>query len=53
MATAAPTFKKQERIVSNKLIETLFEKGNSQSLAAFPVRIVYAIQEHSGNGAPV
>ena len=53
MTTAAPTFKKQERIVSNKLIETLFEKGNSQSLAAFPVRIVYAIQEHSGNGAPV
>jgi len=53
MVTAAPTFKKQERIVSNKLIETLFEKGNSQSLAAFPVRIVYAIQEHSGNGAPV
>ena len=53
MATAAPTFKKLERIVSNKLIETLFEKGNSQSLAAFPVRIVYAIQEHSGNGAPV
>ena len=28
MTTAAPTFKKQERIVSNKLIETLFEKGN-------------------------
>ena len=53
LVTAAPTFKKQERIVSNKLIETLFEKGNSQSLAAFPVRIVYAIQEHSGNGAPV
>ena len=33
MTTAAPTFKKQERIVSNKLIETLFEKGDSQSLA--------------------
>jgi len=53
MTTAAPTFKKQERIVSNKLIETLFEKGDSQSLAAFPVRAVYATKEHTGTGAPV
>jgi ribonuclease P protein component len=53
MTTAAPTFKKQERIVSNKLIETLFEKGDSQSLAAFPIRTVYALQEHSGKGASV
>jgi len=53
MTTAAPTFKKQERIVSNKLIETLFEKGDSQSLAAFPIRSVYAMQPYSGKGAPV
>jgi len=53
MTTAAPTFKKQERIVSNKLIETLFEKGDSQSLATFPIRTVYALQEHSEKGASV
>lgn len=38
---SAPTFRKQERIVSTKLIETLFEKGSSHSVAAFPLRAVY------------
>ena len=37
----APTFCKKERVVSKKLIESLFEKGDSQSLAAFPMRVVY------------
>ena len=37
----APTFSKKERVVSKKLIESLFEKGDSQSLAAFPMRAVY------------
>ena len=39
--TTAPTFSKEERIVSNLLIETLFEKGNSQSLTAYPLRAVF------------
>ena len=39
---AAPTFRKQERIVSGRLIETLFGKGSSQSLAAYPLKTVQA-----------
>ena len=50
---AAPTFKKQERIVSNKLIETLFGGGRSQSMVAFPLRVVYMIQERTANEPPV
>lgn len=49
----APTFKKQERIVSSLLIETLFGKGDSQSLAAFPLRAVYLQTERRQGCAPV
>ena len=51
--TTAPTFKKEERIVSNLLIETLFEKGNSRSLTAYPLRAVYLRTEHREGCAPV
>ena len=51
--TTAPTFSKEERIVSNLLIETLFEKGNSQSLSAYPLRAVYLRTEHREGCAPV
>ena len=51
--TTAPTFKKEERIVSNLLIETLFEKGNSQSLTAYPLGAVYLRTEHREGCAPV
>lgn len=47
---AAPTFRKQERIVSTRLIEMLFGKGDSQSLSAYPLRVVFlqtARQERS------
>ena len=50
---AAPTFRKQERIVSTRLIEMLFEKGNSQSLAAFPLRAVFLEVIRQEGGAPV
>ena len=50
---AAPTFRKQERIVSGKLIETLFGKVSSQSLAAYPLRVVYMQTEHQEGHAPV
>lgn len=47
--TTAPTFKKEERIVSNLLIETLFEKGSSHSMTAFPLRAVYLkTEQHEG-----
>ena len=42
---APTTFRKQERIVSKLLIETLFEKGDSQSLAAYPLRAIYTQTE--------
>ena len=51
--TTAPTFSKEERIVSNLLIETLFEKGNSLSLNAYPLRAVYVKTEHREGCAPV
>ena len=51
--TTAPTFSKEERIVSNLLIETLFEKGNSRSLTAYPLRAVYLRTEHREGCAPV
>lgn len=51
--TAAPTFRKQERIVSGRLIETLFEKGESQTMAAFPLRAVYLQTERRQGCAPV
>lgn len=44
----SPTFPKQERIVSRKLIEMLFGGGNSRSMSAFPLRIVYL---RTGRGA--
>lgn len=45
---ASPTFNKRERIVSRKLIEQLFSKGSSQSMSAFPLRIVYIQKERDG-----
>ena len=49
----APTFRKQERIVSLKLMETLFEKGSSHSVAAFPLRAIYTETERQAGCAPV
>jgi ribonuclease P protein component len=49
----APTFNKKERVVSKKLIESLFEKGDSHSLAAFPLRVVYLQRERPHDEMPV
>ncbi len=46
--SASLTFSKRERIVSRKLIEQLFSKGSSQSMSAFPLRIVYMQKERDG-----
>ena len=53
MAKPSSTFSKQERIVSTKLIETLFGKGDSRSAVAYPLRAVYLQEEPSEGGAPV
>ena len=49
----APTFRKKERIVSHQLIETLFEKGDSQTLAAYPLRAVFLQTERQQGHAPI
>ena len=52
----APTFSKKERIVSSKLMETLFEKGDSQAVTAavtaFPLKVVYLPIDRPQGGAP-
>lgn len=42
--SAIHTLGGQERIKSKKLIDALFNGGNSRSLTAFPLRIVYMIR---------
>lgn len=49
----APCLKKRERMVSQKLIDTLFGGGCSQSMAAFPLRAVYIKKERAQGDAPV
>ena len=46
-------FRKKERVVSLKLIESLFGGGCSQSVAAFPLRAVYMLIERHADDAPV
>ena len=46
-------FPKRERIVSIKLIESLFGGGSSQSVAAFPLRAVYMQTGRQESEAPV
>ena len=47
------TFRKRERIVSEKLMETLFGGNGSQSMAVFPLRAVYIRKERAQDDAPV
>ena len=49
----APTFSKKERIVSTRLIEMLFGKGDSQSLSAYPLRAVFLQTARHEDSAPV
>lgn len=49
----APTFRKRERIVSTRLIEMLFGKGDSQSLSAYPLRAVFLQTTRQVSYAPV
>lgn len=47
------TFRKPERMVSQKLIDELFGGGHSHSLAAFPLRMVYMVRERHQGAEPV
>ena len=44
--------KKQERMVSRKLMETLFG-GGGQSMIAYPLRVVYMKRERQAGDAPL
>lgn len=52
MTAPAPTFRKQERMVSKLLIEALFNGGNNHSVSAFPLRAVYQTMERREDGMP-
>lgn len=52
MSPAAHTFGKAERIVSRRLIESLFEKTASQSATAFPLRAVFRQTEAQPGDMP-
>lgn len=47
------TLSKEERICSRKLIEKLFNGSDSQSLASFPLRVVYLLTENETQDVPV
>jgi len=48
----APTLRKRERMVSRKLIETLFG-GGSLSMAAFPLRVVFMKKGRTEYDSPI
>lgn len=49
----APTLRKRERMVSRKLIDTLFGGEGSRSVAAFPLRVVFAQRDATDYDAKV
>lgn len=62
MTSIAPSFQKRERMVSRKLIDTLFgacpakqglESRGSESMAAYPLRAVYIKKVRARDDAPV
>lgn len=52
-ASGTMTFRKEERLCSRTLIEKLFHREGSRSMAAFPVRLVYMKTETKENEPPV
>ena len=53
MQTVTPTFSKKERVASRKLMDTLFRPGNSKSMVAYPLRVVYRCQGRAEGDPPV
>ena len=49
----ALTFRKRERMVSQRLIDDLFAGGSSRSVAAFPLRAVYKLRERNDHEVPL
>ena len=51
--TAPAVFQKKERVVSQKLLDELFDGGHSHSMAAFPLRVIFMHTEHQEGQPPV
>lgn len=45
------SFRKSERIVSQKTVEELFGGGKSHSMSAFPLRLVYMVKPRQAGSA--
>lgn len=47
MTSSPKTFGKKEKLVSKKTIDALFSGGNSRSMSAYPLRVVFMRKERN------
>ena len=52
-ASGTFTLQKEERICSKKLIERLFNGGNSHAVTAYPLKVVWTVVERESQMPPV
>lgn len=52
MTSSPKTFGKKEKLVSKKTIDALFSGGNSRSMSAYPLRVVFMRKERSETEEP-
>ena len=52
MTSSPKTFDKKEKLVSKKTIDALFSGGNSRSMSAYPLRVVFMRKERSETEEP-
>lgn len=52
MTSSPKTFDKKEKLVSKKTIDALFSGGNSRSMSAYPLRVVFMRKERCETEEP-
>ncbi len=52
MTSSPKTFGKKEKLVSKKAIDALFSGGNSRSMSAYPLRVVFMRKERCETEEP-
>ena len=52
MTSKPKTFGKREKLVSKKTIDALFSGGNSRSMSAYPLRVVFMRKERNETEEP-
>ena len=52
MTSSPKTFGKKEKLVSKKTIDALFSGGNSRSMSAYPLRVVFKRKEGNETEEP-